>query len=476
MVALLIPAAAASAVPVESSRSVPVPPTVVAVAAGYSHSLVTGHDGRVYGTGSNLLGQLTSTRRVKRGLILLTGLPAGVKATAVAGGYANSLVAGDDGVAYGAGLNENGQITGTQRRWHRLHPLSGLPAGVRAIGVAAGAYHNLVLGDDGVAYGAGDNWSGQLTGGPGNKVRTLVPLSGLPSGVAAEAVAAGRSFSLVLGDDGVVYGAGDNRFGQLTGTEPVLRTLTPLTGLPAGVEATAIAAAAYQSVALGSDGVAYGAGHNQVGQLTGTDNPRLTLGPLTGLPGGVSGLAISAGQEHTLVLGDDGRAYGTGSNAYGQLTHQFLFRLTLTALVQPRSGAEPVGIAAGSRHSLVLGDDGRPYGTGANGAGQITGTGDMDHLIWMEWGFANLVRPTIAGTPRLGQRLTVEPGRWWPKPTSYRYQWYRDGVRIAGATTKSRMVVAADVGTRLKATVVAQAPDYRSASRVTTPVGPIRRP
>ena len=100
----------------------------------------------------------------------------------------------------------------------------------------------------------------------------------------------------------------------------------------------------------------------------------------------------------------------------------------------------------------------------------------MDHLIWMEWGFANLVRPTIVGTPRLGQRLTVEPGRWWPKPTSYRYQWYRDGVRIAGATTKSRMVVAADLGARLKATVVAQAPDYRSASRVTTPVGPIRRP
>ncbi len=478
VVALLVPLTGAAAVVAEPARPAPATPKVVLIAAGLAHSLVIGADGRVYGAGSNDLAQLTGTQRRKLGLILLSGLPAGVRATAVSGGMGNSLVVGDDGQAYGAGLNQTGQLTGTQDWWHRLHPLQGLPTGVRAVAVASASYHNLVLGDDGVAYGTGDNWSGQLTGGPANHVRTLIPLTGLPAGVTGEAIAGGNAFSLVLGDDGVAYGAGNNAVGQLTGSEPYVRTLTPLAGLPAGVEATAIAASGTQSVVLGSDGVAYGAGHNQVGQLTGTDDPRLALGPLTGLPDGVRAVAIAAGRRHTLVLGDDGLVYGTGSNSDGQLTHRREFRLTLTPLERLWTGAAPVAIAAGHRHSLVLGSDGRVYGAGANGLGQITGdiSGGMNSFIVMEWGFANLERPTIAGTTSVGQRLTVHPGRWWPAAASYRYRWYRHGVPIPGATSKSRVLVAADLGARIKVRVTAEGADHRPASRFTAPVGPVRRP
>ncbi|MFN8193700.1 MAG: hypothetical protein U0R80_05370 [Nocardioidaceae bacterium] len=457
-------------------RSTVLAPQIDALAGGAFFTLALAADGRVYGTGLNSLGELTGRRPLARGLIMLKGLPVGVRATAVAGGYGDALTVGDDGVAYGAGLNGNGQITGKRYTWYRLHPLTGLPDGVRATAVAAGTYHSLVLGDDGVAYGAGDNWSGQLTGPPSNHVRTLVPLTGLPEGVSATAVAAGNAFSLVLGDDGVAYGTGSNTWGQLTGDEPTLRTLTPLAGLPEGVSARAIGASPQHSLVVGSDGTAYGAGHNQVAQLTGTDSPRTSLRPLAGLPGSVRAVGVAPGSKHTLVLGDDGTVYGTGSNADGQLTRQVEFRLTLTPLRRVEVGVSAVDIAAGYRHSVVLGSDGRAYGTGANGAGQISGDLDgIDFFLPMEWGFASLTRPVVVGPPRLGFRLTVQQGRWWPVPVTFAYRWYRDGQPIPGAVTRTHLLVRADLGARLMVKVTAKAPGVRPGMRLTARVGPVRR-
>jgi hypothetical protein len=43
------------------------------------------------------------------------------------------------------------------------------------------------------------------------------------------------------------------------------------------------------------------------------------------------------------------------------------------------------------------------------------------------------VRPTLAGTATVGHGLSVRRGTWTSSPTSYRYQWLRDGVAIRGA-------------------------------------------
>jgi ATP-dependent Clp protease adapter protein ClpS len=54
--------------------------------------------------------------------------------------------------------------------------------------------------------------------------------------------------------------------------------------------------------------------------------------------------------------------------------------------------------------------------------------------------------PTVSGTAKVGKTLKAKPGTWSPKPTSYSYQWYRDGERIAGATQTSYTLTAADQG------------------------------
>ena len=51
-----------------------------------------------------------------------------------------------------------------------------------------------------------------------------------------------------------------------------------------------------------------------------------------------------------------------------------------------------------------------------------------------------------ASPPISGTVLTVAPGTWAGSPTSFTYQWTRDGANIAGATATTYTLASADVG------------------------------
>lgn len=68
---------------------------------------------------------------------------------------------------------------------------------------------------------------------------------------------------------------------------------------------------------------------------------------------------------------------------------------------------------------------------------------------------SNTVAPVVSGTPAVGSTLSVSNGTWTGSPTSYSYQWKRDGVPIIGASSSSYTVVSADVGHTLIASVTA---------------------
>ena len=63
--------------------------------------------------------------------------------------------------------------------------------------------------------------------------------------------------------------------------------------------------------------------------------------------------------------------------------------------------------------------------------------------------------PTITGTPTVGSTLTCSQGTWFNSPTSYAYQWLRDGANIAGATASTYVVVAGDLGHAISCKVTA---------------------
>jgi hypothetical protein len=63
--------------------------------------------------------------------------------------------------------------------------------------------------------------------------------------------------------------------------------------------------------------------------------------------------------------------------------------------------------------------------------------------------------PVISGTAQVGQTLTATSGTWTHNPTSYGYQWNRLGAAIAGATSSTYVLVAADTGDTLTVSVIA---------------------
>jgi hypothetical protein len=69
----------------------------------------------------------------------------------------------------------------------------------------------------------------------------------------------------------------------------------------------------------------------------------------------------------------------------------------------------------------------------------------------------NNVAPTIATTtPTVGNNITVtSTGDWTNQPTAYTYQWQRDAVDIAAATSNNYTAVTADSGKALTCVVIA---------------------
>src|SRR5207244_4833104 len=78
-------------------------------------------------------------------------------------------------------------------------------------------------------------------------------------------------------------------------------------------------------------------------------------------------------------------------------------------------------------------------------------------------------QPTLAGTPAVGQTLTVEPGTWSGSPATFAYAWLRCNANgrlcaaIAGATAASYTLTIGDAGHTIIATVTATAGTAKQA-------------
>ncbi len=333
---------------------------VTAMAAGASHSLAIGSDGKLYAWGSNNSGQLGNGGRPGGLTPVLVSLPAGVTATAIAAADHHSLAIGSDGNLYAWGGNLSGELGNGSTTQSNVPALVHLPVGVTATAIAAGAQYSLAIGSDGNLYAWGDNYAGQL--GNGSSAQSNVPtIVSLPAGVTPMAIAAGFEHSLASGSDGNLYAWGSNNNGQL-GTGNTTSSHVPVTVLlPVGVTATAIAAGSSHSLAIGSDGVLYSWGYNYFGQLgDGSRNfpyYNTTL-QVVSLPAGVTATAIEAGDIHSLAIGSDGALYAWGDNHYGELGNGTvaIYGNPTPALVSLPTGSTPVALGIGSEaaHSLAI--------------------------------------------------------------------------------------------------------------------------
>ncbi|MCD9198807.1 CHAP domain-containing protein [Aeromicrobium wangtongii] len=71
--------------------------------------------------------------------------------------------------------------------------------------------------------------------------------------------------------------------------------------------------------------------------------------------------------------------------------------------------------------------------------------------------------PSVSGTPRVGSRLSANPGTWSPAVTAD-FQWYADGRVIAGATGQTFVPSHRERGATIRVRVTARRPGYTSQS------------
>ena len=93
----------------------------------------------------------------------------------------------------------------------------------------------------------------------------------------------------------------------------------------------------------------------------------------------------------------------------------------------------------------------------------------------------NTTLPAISGTPRQGQVLRADPGRWSPQRTETRYRWLRDGEPIRRAHERTYRLTALDVATRLTVEGRVRADGFAWTAAVSEPTSridyrvPVRR-
>lgn len=100
---------------------------------------------------------------------------------------------------------------------------------------------------------------------------------------------------------------------------------------------------------------------------------------------------------------------------------------------------------------------------------------------WADEPMVSTKRPSITGETRYTATLIAHPGVWKPNADRLRFQWFRDGVPVPGATERHYRLGLDDVGARMKVQVSARSSGHiwtARGSRWTTPIGyrvPVRR-
>jgi alpha-tubulin suppressor-like RCC1 family protein/ribosomal protein L13E len=243
------------------------------------------------------------------------------------------------------------------------------------------AFHTVIL-IDGIVYGCGTNWFGQLGISTTVNNRNVFKLIPLPEGKIVDTAYPGELHTVVKMSDGTVYSCGYNDAGQLgvfgryvsNGTNLSVDVLTPMV-LPEGKIPESISVGQRHTVVIMSDGTVYSVGNNSAGQFgDGTTTNQWTqkdgLQSMI-LPQGKTVKSISAGFLHTIVLMTDNTVYACGLNAQGQLGDGTnIDQNMLTSVILPQ-GKTVKSVYAGYLHSVFIMTDGTVYACGHNGYGQL---------------------------------------------------------------------------------------------------------
>lgn len=237
--------------------------------------------------------------------------------------------------------------------------------GITVTQIAAGTNHTVTLGTDGTVWAFGLNSSGQLGNGTKQNASTSVHAKATYTDKPAQ-VTVGQNFTIVTGQLGRAVGAGHSNVGQLTGTSS-----RPVPGPVTTDQFASVVAGHSHTVAIDrATGGVVAWGKNTYGQVgNGSTSNATAPVDVKGLPADAKFVQVAAGQSFSAALDIDGNVYTWGRNVDGQLGDgSTVDRHTATKTLLP---APVVRIAAGDHHMLALDADGQLWAWGKNTSGQL---------------------------------------------------------------------------------------------------------
>ncbi|XP_042223530.1 X-linked retinitis pigmentosa GTPase regulator-like isoform X2 [Homarus americanus] len=326
---------------------------IIELACGDEHTAVITESGRVFMIGSNGMGQLGlgSTKPVNKPSCVKSLKPE--KALHIACGRSHTIVSCASGAVYLWGHNGDGQL-GTGDKEDHTFPVKVLDLEAPAVAVAAGCFHSLVLTESGELYIWGSNSEGQL--GLDVDEQLTPALLTLPDPLIT--ISCGYYHTVAVSASGQAYTWGENEHGKLGLPESQLpfHRQPQVVSIPEKI--TQVAAGSAHTLFLSEGGTVYSCGSGSSGELGQGGGELQCWQPQEVVETNTGAIvAISAGDNHSSAITDDGYLLTWGCGRHGKLCQgeENFSSQFIPVTVRRLRHITVVLVGCGGCHTMVLG-------------------------------------------------------------------------------------------------------------------------
>ena len=315
----------------------------------------------------------------------------GINIIQIVGGVHHTIFLTNDGKVYSCGANNDGQLGlgyASDTGEIIIQEITYFSTNdINITNVECGEKHTIFVASNGKVYGCGFNSSGQLGLGNTTQQNTPVEITYFLGSELFSDVICGRFNTILVASDNKIYGCGYNGFGKFglenTTNQSIPQEFTYFTNNAINIKQ--IASLNDHSMFLDTNGYVYGSGRNSNGELGlaySTSNPQSRIQAITKFI-----THVVCGFNHSIFLADNGTIYSCGYNSNGELgigtnnSKQSVPQeiIYFDAGISESDGGRGtnsekiniVDIKCRSAHAMFIASDGKIYGCGYNGYGQL---------------------------------------------------------------------------------------------------------
>ena len=240
---------------------------IKSVYCGAYHTFILKNDSTLWGCGYNNYGELGLGDTSKRNTFTQVTTNANNIKQIYCGAH-HTIMLKNDGTLWSCGRNDYGQLgLGDTTNRYTFTQITTNANNIKS--VYCGYYHTLILKNDGTLWSCGYNGSGQLGLGDGNSRYTFTQVTTNADDI--KSVFCGGEYTLILKNDGTLWGCGQNNYSQLgLGDTTNRNTFTQVTTNADDIKLAYCGY--YHTLILKNDDTLWGCGYNNEGQLGLGDN------------------------------------------------------------------------------------------------------------------------------------------------------------------------------------------------------------